>query len=60
MADDTFEAKKVVYYLESIARNLTELASVACDVMAPSIGSEVLADNRDWLGCYIDKLKSQG
>jgi hypothetical protein len=48
--------RKTIYYLESIARNLKEFSTVAGD-FGPSIGTEVLADNRDWLDCYIDELK---
>jgi len=58
MADEPFEHRKVIYYLESISRNLEEYASVIDDIPMPSIGSGALADNRDWLSCYIDKLKS--
>jgi len=53
-----FEDRKTIYYLESIARNLTELASVIEDIPVPSMGSEVLADNRNWLADYIAELKS--
>lgn len=43
-----------LYYLRSILMNLRELAQI---VDAPSIGSEILQDNIDWLDCYIDSLK---
>lgn len=52
----SFEGSKRIYYLESIARNLKELATIARG-HGHSIGSEVLADNRDWLDCYIETLK---
>lgn len=57
MTDSPFEARKAVYYLESIARNLKEFASVLDDIPLPSIGSEILSDNRDWLDCYIHDLR---
>ena len=47
-----------LYYLRSIKRQLGELQSLTDDVMAdfgPSIGSEVLADNLNWLDCFIDE-----
>lgn len=53
-----FDRHKAIYYLESIARNLKEFADVCSDMPTlPSIGSEIMADNRDWLDCYITKLR---
>lgn len=58
--DDPFEKNKAIYYLESISRNLKEFRDVISDIpFLPSIGSDVLADNHDWLDCYIDKLRSE-
>lgn len=48
---------KEIYYLESIARNLTEFASMT-GKYAPSIGTEVLNDNREWLDDHISKLRA--
>jgi hypothetical protein len=45
-----------LYYLRSIKRNLDELHELAGRLtFQPSIGGEVLADNRDWLDCFIEK-----
>jgi|SRR5215471_791742 len=42
-----------LHYLRSILGNLREVqAAVITD--GPSLGGEVLADNIDWLDCYID------
>jgi hypothetical protein len=44
-----------LYYLRSILRNLGELQSVAhMSTIQPSLGGEALADNIDWLDCFID------
>lgn len=51
-----------IYYLESISRQLKELHDFAKyhpGFIGPSIGTEILADNRDWLSCYIDKLRKE-
>jgi len=54
------EAAKTIYYLESISRNLKEFSEVTSDMLGfPSIGGEVLADNRDWLDNHIAKLRSE-
>lgn len=43
------------YYLRSILRNLQELRDLAADASPwPSLGGEVLADNIDFLDCFID------
>jgi FtsZ-interacting cell division protein ZipA len=54
-----FETRKAVYYLESIGRNLKEFAEIVSAVphLAHHIGMEILADNRDWLDCYVDVLR---
>lgn len=44
-----------LHYLRSILGNLREFRSVIDDIPQPSIGGEVLADNIDWLDCFIDK-----
>jgi len=49
-----------LYYLESILRQLQELKEFIHSFKKgdlPSIGTEVLYDNIDWLDCYIDRLK---
>jgi hypothetical protein len=42
-----------LYYLRSILRHLQEVRSLLIE--GPSLGGEVLADNIDWLDCFIDK-----
>jgi hypothetical protein len=51
-----------LHYLRSILGNLRALRKaislindVNADLALPSLGSEVLADNIDWLDCFIDK-----
>lgn len=47
-----------LYYLRSIYRSLEEMRDLSADVMAdygPSIGSEVLFDNMNFLDCFIDE-----
>lgn len=41
-----------LYYLRSIKRSLDEWYSLA---PRGGLGGEVLADNRDWLDCFIDQ-----
>lgn len=51
MTDD-----KELYYLKSILRSLQEWQKLAHEVVeltGPSIASEVLADNVNWLECHI-------
>jgi hypothetical protein len=55
MSDSPFETRKTIYYLESIQRQLTD---VAASIDGPTLGGEILADNRDWLDCYIDHLRA--
>lgn len=46
-----------LYYLRSILSSLQqfkELSDEQVSWLGPSIGSEVLADNIDWLDCLID------
>lgn len=46
-----------IYYLRSIQKNLEqfkELADEQTSLLGPSIGSEVLADNLNWLDCFVD------
>ena len=50
---------EILYYLRSCLRNLKELQEVTSDTFQPSIGSETLADNVDWLECYIESLSAQ-
>jgi hypothetical protein len=46
-----------IYYLRSILRQMEGLRDFvgSCEVLTPSIGSEVLADNIDWLDCFLDE-----
>ena len=45
-----------LYYLRSILGNLREVrAYIGQFDRGPAIGSEVLADNIDWLDCFIEK-----
>ena len=41
-----------LYYLRSILRNLREIRKIADGL---SLGGVALADNIDWLDCFIDK-----
>lgn len=48
-----------LYYLESILGNLRELKSLTTQRQrkgtVSALGLEVLADNVDWLDCFIDR-----
>lgn len=44
-----------LHYLRSILRNLREIQMRSRTSSGPSLGGEVLADNIDWLDCFIDK-----
>lgn len=47
-----------LYYLRSIYRNLREVQkeiSAGWPGVLPSIGSEILDDNINWLDCFIDE-----
>lgn len=46
-----------LYYLRSIKRNLEDLMELIPD--GPTIGTEVLHDNYDWLSCKIDQLEKE-
>lgn len=46
-----------VYYLRSIYRQLQAIRSFVEAGPTPSLSGEVLADNIDWLDCYIDQLE---
>lgn len=54
-------SKQDLHYLKSILgqlqtlRRLSRLPVLAGAEMLPNLGSEVLADNIDWLDCFIDK-----
>ena len=45
-----------LYYLRAINRRLAEFQEALDGIEALSIGGEALADERDWLDCYIDRL----
>ena len=59
----TQEENTNIYYLKSCLRNLKELQEFMDGIFPedsgayPTIGSEILADNIDWLDCYIEKLE---
>jgi hypothetical protein len=47
-----------MHYLRSILNNLREFRVLANSTRNVSaLGTEVLADNIDWLDCFIDKHK---
>lgn len=45
-----------LYYLKSIQRQLSVLGEGATASM-PSLASEVAADDRDWLDCFIEMVE---
>lgn len=47
-----------IYYLRSIRRNLEDLMTIV-EASGPTIGTEVLADNLDWLSCKIETLEKE-
>lgn len=47
---------KDVYYLKSILGQLREFKA-GVGVRGPCLSSEVLADNVDWLDCFIDRCE---
>jgi hypothetical protein len=47
-----------LHYLRSILGQLREVRS-AITTNGPSLGGEVLADNIDWLDCFIDRIEPQ-
>lgn len=48
-------SQQEVYYLQSILRQLSEYAGLLRDCeIGLCIGTEVLADNLNWLDCFID------
>lgn len=50
-------AERDLYYLRSIQRQLDDLADyLAHRGFMPSIGSQVLHDNRDWLADFINRM----
>lgn len=44
-----------LYYLRSIKRQLTEVREAMADTSGLSLGNMALADNLDWLDCFIDQ-----
>ena len=48
-----------LYYLRAIRRRLLEFRSVIPDDVFPSLGSEALADEIDWLDCFIDAQQAR-
>ena len=59
MADEIERLRKVtlsdndLYYLRSIKRQLDEVKEALADTTAFSLGGMALADNLDWLDCFI-------
>ena len=54
------EGPDTVYYLNSILRQLRDwqgIVTTSESFYGPTISTEVLADNIDWLDCHIDSLK---
>ncbi len=50
-----------LYYLRSIQRNLQELHELAmkrAETIGYGLANEALADNRDWLDCFIARFDS--
>jgi hypothetical protein len=45
-----------LYYLEAALRRLRQLSELAD---GPSLGSMALADEIDWLDCYIDEIRRE-
>ncbi len=45
---------RTLHYLNSIKINLNGLVQ---QITGPSLQSEVIADNRDWLDCFIDTIE---
>ena len=48
-------SKQDLHYLRSILGNLREFRTV-CDGEGSMLGHEVLADNIDWLDCFIERV----
>ena len=50
-----------LHYLRSILSHLREVRTLLnnFDPPQPSIGGEILADNVDWLDCFIDKWEKR-
>lgn len=46
-----------LHYLRSILGQLRMLRAIADKHGGPALPGEVLADNIDWLDCYIDRLE---
>ena len=47
-----------LHYLRSILRHLREMRVLRTALVdEPSLGGEALADNIDWLDCFIDKYE---
>lgn len=42
-----------IYYLRSILANLKEVKEAMANLSALGLGNEALADNIDWLDCFI-------
>lgn len=51
-----------IYYLKSIKRQLEEFREIATtseSFYGPTIATEVMDDNIDWLDCHIDQLERE-
>jgi hypothetical protein len=51
-----------LYYLQSILRNLDELSEISMKQVETGgygLANDMLADNRDWLGCFIARFTGE-
>ena len=48
-----------LYYLEAILRRLREVKEALADTAAFSLGGQAIADEIDWLDCYIDAKRAK-
>jgi hypothetical protein len=49
-----------LFYLRSILRNLDELRQISMELVEAvgyGVANEALADNRDWLDCFIARFE---
>jgi hypothetical protein len=55
--DEPYRSDKVLYYLRSILRQMNSVMGQPASRVIHTLGQEALADNCDWLDCYIDWLE---
>ena len=54
--DDYLLTDNDLYYLRSIYSNITEFKKLVNETsFGPTLGGEILADNWNWLDCFIDQ-----